>query len=108
MHLNLCFQPLVVIAQTALRRVKPTSGVGTGVTTPSGITVLKCHQTLWVARPRGLVVRCERGTLWLAFDGQPLDVVLEPGEQRVCLEDARLSIHAMTSASLRLQTAPRA
>ena len=63
---------------------------------------LNRHQTLWVARPRGLLVRCESGTLWLVFDGDREDVVLEAGEERLCRKQARLSIHAMTSASVRL------
>jgi hypothetical protein len=56
--------------------------------------------TTWVARPRGCVVRCQAGTLWLAFDGEPQDVILEAGESFRCTSASRLSIHAMTAAAV--------
>lgn len=56
--------------------------------------------TTWVIRPRGCVVSCQAGTLWLAFDGEPQDVILEAGETYRCTSAARLSIHALTAAAV--------
>lgn len=58
--------------------------------------------TTWVARPRGYVVSCQTGTLWLAFDGEPEDVILEAGESHLCTKTPRLSIHALAAAVVRV------
>jgi hypothetical protein len=93
---------LLAITQSALRQLKSGARARDGGTTPEGATMLKCHRTLWIARPLGLLVRCDSGTLWLVFDGDPADVVLEAGEEWFCRNHTKLSIHAMTSASVRL------
>jgi hypothetical protein len=90
------------VTPSALRQFRHNAHVNDGATTLGGATVLKCHQTLWIAHPLGHLIHCESGTLWLVFDGDPKDVVLEPGEELVCRKDTKLSIHAMTSASVRL------
>lgn len=60
-------------------------------------------RTAWVARPRGRTVRCSAGVLWLAFDGEALDVVLEAGQSHRCQHRSRLSIHALSAATLRVE-----
>ncbi len=54
--------------------------------------------TEWISRPLGRTVCCEQGTLWLTFDHQPLDVVLEAGESHHCARTTRLAIHALADA----------
>lgn len=56
--------------------------------------------TVWINQPRGCTVRCQAGTLWLTFDGEPQDVVLEAGESHRCARASRLGIHAMAAARL--------
>ncbi len=57
--------------------------------------------TLWIARPRGRCIRCASGTLWLCFDGEQVDIVLEAGESHRCRSGSRLSIHALAAAAVR-------
>jgi hypothetical protein len=98
---TLCSHSLLAVTWSKLPKFASRAHLD-DVGTPLGSAmVLKCHQTLWIARPLGLFVRCDRGTLWLVFDGDPEDVVLEPGKELVCRRVAKLSIHAMTSASVR-------
>lgn len=59
--------------------------------------------TRWLRRPRGWVVDCEAGTLWLTHDGEPRDIVLEAGQSHRCDHDGRLAIHALDDARLRLR-----
>ena len=40
--------------------------------------------TTWIARPLGRTVTCESGTLWLTFDNEPADVILEAGQSYGC------------------------
>ena len=54
--------------------------------------------TIRVSRPLGRHVRCDAGTLWLTFDQVPVDVVLEAGEEHLCVHDAALSIHVLSTA----------
>jgi hypothetical protein len=59
--------------------------------------------TAWVARPLGRTLRCESGTLWLTFDGEPEDVILEAGATHVCTKAGRLSVHALDAAQYTLR-----
>ena len=61
---------------------------------------IDARATTWVTRPRGCVVSCQTGTVWLAFDGEPQDVILEAGESYRCTSASRLSIHALTAAAV--------
>jgi Protein of unknown function (DUF2917) len=54
--------------------------------------------TIRVSRPLGRHVRCDTGTLWLTFEQVPMDVVLEAGEEHLCVHDAALSIHVLSTA----------
>jgi hypothetical protein len=58
------------------------------------------NATLWMARPQGRTVTCESGTLWLTFDNEPADVILEAGESHRCTKASKLAIHAMAAAHL--------
>ena len=42
------------------------------------------------------------GTLWLTFDNEPEDIVLEAGESHRCAKSSRLSIHALAAAVVRV------
>ena len=59
---------------------------------------LEKHATTWIARPLGRTVTCETGTLWLTFDSEPADVILQAGQSHRCAKASRLAIHAMTAA----------
>ena len=61
---------------------------------------LEAKATLWVARPLGRTVTCETGTLWLTFDNEPQDVVLEAGQSHRCDKASKLAIHALAAARL--------
>jgi hypothetical protein len=70
---------------------------------PSASTVsLNRGATTWVAQPHGCRVTCERGVLWLCFDGEPVDIVLEPGQTHTCAQRSPLSIHALSQSVVRL------
>lgn len=63
---------------------------------------LKQGATTWVGKPLGRRVTCDSGTLWLCFDGEPQDIVLEPGESHLCATRSALSIHALSPGVARL------
>ena len=58
--------------------------------------------TTWVVQPYGRHVTCESGALWLCFDGEPVDIVLEPGQTHRCAKRSALSIHALARSEVRL------
>ena len=58
--------------------------------------------TAWIDRPAGRTVTCEAGTLWLTFDGEPDDVILEVGQTHCCTHRSRLAVHALDAAAMRL------
>lgn len=64
----------------------------------TGVHGLDKGCTLWIARPLGRSVTCETGTLWLTFDNEADDVILEAGQSHRCAKAAKLSIHAMAAA----------
>lgn len=68
--------------------------------TASGVQALDKSATAWIARPLGRTVTCETGTLWLAFDHEPVDIILEAGQSHRCTKASRLSIHALTAARM--------
>lgn len=63
---------------------------------------MPAQATLWIAQPLGRTVSCETGTLWLTFDSEPQDVVLETGQSYRCDKASQLAVHAMTAARLSL------
>lgn len=62
------------------------------------VQVLDQGATTWITRPLGCTVTCETGTLWLAFDGEATDVILEAGQSHRCTKASKLSVHAMSDA----------
>jgi hypothetical protein len=60
--------------------------------------VLERDATTWISHPLGRTVRCETGTLWLTFDNEPLDVILEAGQSHRCVKASKLAIHALAAA----------
>lgn len=60
---------------------------------------LEQYATFWVTQPLTRQIRCDAGVLWLTFDHDARDVVLEAGQTHFCQSDARLSIHALQQGS---------
>ena len=58
--------------------------------------------TASVQRPHGLEVVCLQGTLWITHDGEVKDVVLERGHRYAADRNARMLVHALDAAELRL------
>lgn len=52
--------------------------------------------TIWVDQPIGRRVTCESGSLWLCYDGEPMDILLGSGESYVCAKRSALTIHALS------------
>lgn len=71
-----------------------------GVAAPAAPTSRPLHrgETAWITRPHGRTVTCERGTLWLTFDNEPLDLILEAGQSYCCAHASKLGIHALAEA----------
>ncbi len=59
---------------------------------------LQRGETEWITRPLGRTITCERGTLWLTFDNEPLDLILEAGQSYRCAHASKLGIHALAEA----------
>lgn len=51
----------------------------------------------------GMSLRCTSGSLWLTLDGDPRDVILEPGETFAGTEHRRAIIYAFQDACLSLR-----
>ena len=66
----------------------------------SAIRELGAGTSTWIVRPLGRTITCEAGTLWLTFDNEPPDVILEVGQSHRCAEASKLLIHALASARL--------
>lgn len=76
-----------------LKRVARTS-------TPARAAVQKlgAGANVWIIRPLGRTITCEDGTLWLTFDNEPHDVILEAGQSHRCVKASKLLIHALADA----------
>lgn len=61
---------------------------------------LDANATTWITRPLGRTVTCETGTLWLTFDNELADVILEAGQSHRCTNASKLGIHALSAARL--------
>lgn len=59
---------------------------------------LEKNATTWIARPLGRTINCETGTLWLTFDNETTDVILEAGQSHRCASASKLAIHALSAA----------
>lgn len=58
--------------------------------------------TVSVRRPNGIEVVCLEGTLWITHDGDVKDIVLERGQHYAADRSARMLVHALDAAELRL------
>lgn len=61
---------------------------------------LDANATTWITHPLGRTVTCETGTLWLTFDNEPVDVILEAGQSHRCAKASKLGIHALSGARM--------
>jgi hypothetical protein len=80
---------------TLMKRVAATSAPA-----PSAVRELDAGTSTWIVRPLGRTITCEAGTLWLTFDNEPHDVILEAGQSHRCAKGSKLLIHALASARL--------
>jgi Protein of unknown function (DUF2917) len=71
--------------------------VSTAPAAPVARVLAKCDTT-WITRPLGRTVTCETGTLWLTFDNEAADVILEAGQSHRCAKASKLAIHALAAA----------
>ena len=55
-----------------------------------------------VAKPQGHQITCTGGSVWLTFDGEARDVVLEAGESYRCVSRSRLVISAFEAATVQI------
>jgi hypothetical protein len=55
-----------------------------------------------VSHPRGQRIDCVRGSLWLTFDGERRDVVLDAGQSHTAESDSRLLVYGLEAAELRI------
>ena len=62
--------------------------------------VLDKGATTWITRPLGYTITCEIGTLWLTFDNEPADVILEAGQSHRCAKASKLAVHALSAARM--------
>lgn len=93
-------QFLQALAGTA-RRAAPELGADSPAAGRIECRHLPRGHTAWLERPLARQVVCERGTVWLIFDGHDSDVILNPGEFHLCQCDERLAIHALRNATVR-------
>lgn len=69
--------------------------------TPQAQMLLKL-QVLRVQRPLGREVYCDSGTLWLTFDHDLRDVILEAGQTYRCQRNTLMIMQALDDACLRI------
>lgn len=61
-----------------------------------------------VAAPMGVTVACLSGRVWITIDGDPRDVVLDPGEAFTVDRDQRTLVMALDEARFRCHVAASA
>jgi hypothetical protein len=64
--------------------------------------LLHKNATLDVRNPMGVTVECIYGSLWLTHDGDCKDIILEAGQRYSSATRARLLVHALDTAQVRL------
>jgi hypothetical protein len=64
--------------------------------------LLHKNATLDVRNPMGVTVECIYGSLWLPHDGDCKDIILEAGQRYSSATRARLLVHALDTARVRL------
>jgi hypothetical protein len=70
--------------------------------TASSSQALHKNATLAVRDPLGVTVECIQGSLWLTHDGDCKDIILEAGQRYDSEMRARLLVHALEAAQVRL------
>jgi hypothetical protein len=66
---------------------------------------LRLHAIVIVPRPRGMIVRCLRGCLWLTQLGDCKDVIVEAGGLHVVDREAELAIQALEDSQVQIERA---
>ena len=107
MNLADTFSPIVPNAAFGLPRpiaawLRALRAAPAAVAAP-GANELPDGECLWIERPLARKVHCLEGTLWLTFDGEPQDHVLEAGQSLRCPHPSRLGIQALSAARVRVE-----
>jgi hypothetical protein len=86
----------------------PAPAATLGPVAPAGTSSQPLHKnaTLVVLDPMGVTVECTQGSLWLTHDGDCKDVILEAGQRYSSTTRARLLVHALDTALVRLACTP--
>ena len=71
----------------------------------SSVRKLEARASVRIARPMGSTVFCEAGTLWLTFDNQTQDLIVEAGQSYLCTMASGLLIHALADSRLSVNCA---
>jgi hypothetical protein len=61
-----------------------------------------------ILRPRGCLVECVRGTLWITHDDYPEDVIIDAGDVYLAQRDTRMLVycmHGIETAEFRVRAA---
>jgi len=94
--MNLALAPWFRRAPAPATTHRPVASAG-----PSSQSLHKTA-TLVVRNPMGVTVECIRGSLWLTHDGDCKDIILEAGQRYSSATRARLLVHALDTAQVRL------
>lgn len=74
---------------------------------PAGETIaLRPDHHLHIRRGAGWTVRATQGTVWLTQDGDPRDIVLQPGDSFVLDRDGDALLTALDDTAIRLCRKP--
>lgn len=57
-------------------------------------------QTLVIDKPMDQVVMCQEGCVWITYDHDPLDRIVEAGERHQCRSHGRMLVHAISDVQL--------
>ncbi len=73
-------------------------------------TMPMCRDETWAVRPgrRGLALRSQRGTLLVTQEGDPLDHVLEAGEEFTTTRRGLVVVWALSAGALAVDRSPAA
>jgi hypothetical protein len=75
---------------------------------PTPIVSLHKSQLFGLGARRGQTVECLEGSLWLTFDYDRRDIVVEAGQTFIVDSDAPGWIQALSAARMRMTSAPEA
>ncbi len=104
--MNIALNPAASFGSPFTRLFKKVSAVtAKRLTVIPAVGEMHCIQkgaTLVVPRPMHHEIVCLRGSLWITHDRDPRDVTLEPGQSYCADRKARMLIHALDNAELRL------